>query len=67
MYQEEQDIHLYLQRKGYTSGTFKAQDVANTLCAYATMGREPGEDLMREMEGWTEAVAGHVQGAERHR
>jgi hypothetical protein len=24
------------------AGTFKAQGVANTLWAYATMGREPG-------------------------
>jgi hypothetical protein len=33
------------------AGTFKAQNVANTLWAYATMGREPGAAVMRELEG----------------
>jgi hypothetical protein len=32
--------------------------VANTLWAYATMGREPGAGLMRALEGRAEAVAG---------
>jgi hypothetical protein len=36
----------------------KAQDVANTLWAYATMGREPGAGLMWELEGRAEALAG---------
>jgi len=40
------------------AGTFKAQDVANTLWAYATMGRGPGAGLMRELEGRAEALAG---------
>ncbi len=40
------------------AGTFKAQGVANTLWAYATMGREPGAGLMRELEGRAEALAG---------
>jgi len=40
------------------AGTFNAQDVANTLRAYATMGREPGAGLMRELEGRAEALAG---------
>ena len=31
--------------------TFKAQEVANTLWSYATMGLEPGAGLMRELEG----------------
>ena len=31
---------------------------ANTLWAYATMGREPGAGVMREPEGRAEAVAG---------
>ena len=35
-----------------------AQDVANTLWAYATMGREPGAGVMRGLEGRAEAVAG---------
>jgi hypothetical protein len=32
--------------------------VANTLWAYATMGREPGAGVMRVLEGRAEAVAG---------
>jgi len=40
------------------AGTLTAQDVANTLWAYATMGREPGAGLMRVMEGRAEALAG---------
>ena len=40
------------------AGTFNAQDVANTLWAYATMGREPGAGLMRKLEGRAEALAG---------
>ena len=40
------------------AGTFNAQDVANTLWAYATMGRAPGAGLMRELEGRAEALAG---------
>ena len=41
------------------AGTFNAQDVTNTLWAYATMGREPGAGLMmRELEGRAEALAG---------
>ena len=40
------------------AGTFKAQNVANTLWAYATMGREPGSGLMRVLEGRAEALAG---------
>jgi hypothetical protein len=39
------------------AGTFNAQGVANTLWAYATMGREPGAGLMRELEGRAEALA----------
>jgi len=38
--------------------SFNAQDVANTLWAYATMGRERGAGLMRGLEGRAEAVAG---------
>ncbi len=40
------------------AGTFKAQGVANTLWACATMGREPGAGLMSELEGRVEALAG---------
>jgi len=38
--------------------TFNTQDVANTIWAYATMGREPGAGLMRVLEGRAEALAG---------
>ena len=40
------------------AGTFNAQGVANTLWAYATMGREPGAGMMRALEGRAEALAG---------
>ena len=40
------------------AGSFKAQEVANTLWAYATMGREPGAGVMRGLEGRAEALAG---------
>ena len=40
------------------AGTFNALEVANTLWAYATMGREPGTGLMKALEGRAEAVAG---------
>ena len=40
------------------AGTFIAQDVANTLWAYATMGRGPGAGVMRGLEGRAEALAG---------
>jgi len=39
------------------AGTLTAQDVANTLWAYATMGCQPGAGLMRELEGRAEAIA----------
>jgi hypothetical protein len=45
-------------REEELAGTFNAQDVANTLWAFAKMGREPGAGLMRVLEGRTEAVAG---------
>jgi hypothetical protein len=40
------------------AGTFKAQNVANTLWAYATMRRAPGAGLMKALEGRAEALAG---------
>ena len=39
-------------------GTLNTQGVANTLWAYATMGREPGAGATRDLEGRTETVAG---------
>ncbi len=40
------------------AGTFNTQDVANTLWAYATMGREAGAGMMRDLEVRAEALAG---------
>jgi len=45
------------------AGSFNAQDVASTLWAYTTMGREPGAGVMRKLEGRAEAgtfTAQHV-------
>jgi hypothetical protein len=40
------------------SGEFNSQAVANTLWAFATMGRKPGERLMGKLEGRAEAISG---------
>ena len=40
------------------AGTFNAQNVSNTLWAYATMRREPEKGVMRVLEGRVEALAG---------
>jgi hypothetical protein len=40
------------------TGRFNAQNVANTVWAYATMGRQPGADLLMVLEGRAEAIAG---------
>jgi hypothetical protein len=40
------------------AGSFNAQEVANTLWAYATMRREPGAGAMRELGGLAEELAG---------
>ena len=45
-------------------GIFNAQAVANTLWAYATMGREPGAGVIRELEGRAEALAGTFKAQE---
>jgi len=36
------------------SGEFNSQNVANTLWAYATMGRKPGERMIDLLEGRSE-------------
>ena len=46
------------ERAEAVAGTFTPQELANTMCAYATMGREPGAGVMRELEGRAEALAG---------
>ena len=37
-------------------GTLNAQEVANTLWAYAMTGREPGEGVIQALEGRAEAL-----------
>jgi hypothetical protein len=32
------------------AGTFNTQEAANTLWTFATMGREPGAGMMRELQ-----------------
>jgi len=44
--------------------TFKSQDVANTLWAYATMGLAPGALLLKALEGRAEALAGTFKAQE---
>ena len=39
-------------------GLFNAQELANTVWAYATMKRQPGRGLMRALEGQTAAIVG---------
>ena len=54
-----------LGRKAVATATaFNAQAVANTLWAYATMGREPGAGVMRGLEGRAEALAGTFKAQE---
>ena len=40
------------------SGEFNSQDIANTLWAFATMGRKPGDRMMGQLEVRTEAISG---------
>jgi len=47
------------------AGTFNSQNVTNMLWAHATMGREPGARLMRELEGRVEALCGRGEAAGR--
>jgi hypothetical protein len=46
------------ERAEAVSGDFHSQEVANTLWAYATMGRKPGERVMGLLEGRAEAISG---------
>jgi hypothetical protein len=38
------------------SGEFKSQNVANTMWAYATMGRKPEERVMEQLERRAQAI-----------
>ena len=49
---------LLLGRAEAISGEFNPQGVANTLWAYATMGRKPGERMIGLLEQQAEAIAG---------
>jgi hypothetical protein len=42
------------------SGEFRAQDVANALWAFASMGRKPGERMMGQLERRAEAISGEL-------
>ena len=46
------------RRAEATAGKFSSEEVANTLWAFATMGRDPGERVMELLERRTEATAG---------
>jgi hypothetical protein len=52
---------LALERRAEAiSGEFNSQDVANTLWAYATMGRKPGERLMGQLGRRVDAISGEL-------
>jgi hypothetical protein len=58
-YKPSETLLLALEgRAEAISGEFNSQEVANTLWAYATMGRKPGERVMRLLEGRAEAISG---------
>jgi hypothetical protein len=42
----------------FSTGEFNSRDVENTLWAYATMVRKPGERMMGQLEGRVEAISG---------
>jgi hypothetical protein len=42
-------------------GQFTSQHNANTLWAFATMGRKPGERMMGQLEGRAEAISGEFK------
>ena len=51
---------MMLELEGWVeglAGSFTVQDLANTLWLYATMGRKPGSEVMRELEGLADSVA----------
>ena len=53
-YKPIENILLALERRAEAIlGEFNSQDVPNTLWAFATMGRKPGERMMGQLEGRT--------------
>ena len=54
MKEEREGYDAGWRRAEALAGTFNAQEVANTLWAYATMGWEPGVGMMRALEGRAE-------------
>jgi hypothetical protein len=46
------------------SGEFNSQNVANTLWAFARMGRKPGERMMGQLEQRAEAISGEFNSQE---
>ncbi len=58
---QERLFSVVEQRAEAIAGEFKPQEVANTLWAYAPMGRNPGERLMRLLEKRAEAISGEFK------
>jgi hypothetical protein len=46
------------ERAEAISGEFTSQEFANTLWAYATMSRKPGQRIMEKLEGRAEVMSG---------
>ena len=58
-YKPQETVLLALEgRVESISGEFNEQDVANTLWAFAAMGKKSGERMLGQLEGWTEAISG---------
>jgi uncharacterized alpha-E superfamily protein len=56
---------LELERRAEAiSGEFNSQNVANTLWAFATMGKKPGERMMGQLERRAEAISGEFTAQE---
>jgi endonuclease/exonuclease/phosphatase family metal-dependent hydrolase len=51
-------LPAFERRAEVMAGDFNSQGIANTLWAYATMGRKPGELLMGQLERRAEVIAG---------
>ena len=49
------------RRAEATAGDFNSQGITNTLWAYATMGRKPGEKLMGQLERRAQVIVGEFK------
>ena len=57
-------LPAFERRAEVMAGDFNSQGIANTLWAYATMGRKPGELLMGQLERRSEVMAGDFNSQE---